>query len=394
MSLFSSIGDFLSGGNQGKAADASQAAVDALASLQTPDVTQMQIQLEQLVNQGILTPEQAQTYLQSPSAFNNIQTDPALQQAQQDALSSLQDIGEGGMTDMDRAQLAQIQQQEQSSARGARDAILQQAQARGAGGSGMELLAQLQNAQDAATRQSARDTDVAGQAQQRALQALQAAGTLGGQMQQQSFNQQAQKAQANDAISQFNAQTQNQMGQYNTTAKNNAQATNLQNAQRIADANTATRNAQQQYNKQLAQQDFENRYKKAGGTASAYQNQAGQFNAAGQQTMNLVGSGIQAGATAAAAASDERLKEDVEPFDASAFLDSLTPSKYNYKNPAKHGEGKQVGVMAQDVEKEVPQMVKEGPDGKYLDYNKAGGPIFASMAELHERLKKLEGKGE
>ena len=55
------------------------------------------------------------------------------------------------------------------------------------------------------------------------------------------------------------------------------------------------------------------------------------------------------------------------------------------------GEGKQVGVMAQDIEKEVPQMVQDTPEGKVVDYNKAGGPILASMASLHDRLKKLEG---
>lgn len=392
--LFGAISDFLSGGAQGKAEGASQAAVDALRDLQTPDIAGMQIELEGLVSQGVLTPEQAQVYLQNPSAFENISTDPALLQAQKEALSSLQEIGKGGMTDMDRAQLAKIQQQEQAQARGAREAIMQRAQERGAGGSGMELLSQLQNQQEAAGRQSMRDTEVAGMAQQRALQALQQAGQLSGQMQSQQFSQQAEKARAQDAISQFNAQTQNQMGQYNTSARNAAQAANLQNAQRIADANVATRNAQQQYNKQLAQQDFENRYRKAGGTAAAYQNQAGMYNQQGQQNTNMAGSLIQAGATAAAAASDKRLKDNIEDFDASAFLDSLTPSKYNYKNPEKHGQGKQVGVMAQDVEKEVPQMVEEGPDGKYLDYNKAGGPIFASMANLHQRLKKIEGKGE
>jgi hypothetical protein len=97
-----------------------------------------------------------------------------------------------------------------------------------------------------------------------------------------------------------------------------------------------------------------------------------------------------AGATAASGKSDINAKKDIEPFDASAFLDDLTPTKYRYKDP-KDGEGKQVGVMAQDVEQEVPQMVEDTPEGKMLNYNKAGGPIFASLADLHDRLKRLEG---
>lgn len=398
MSLFGSITDFLSGGNQSAAANASQASVDALASLQTPDVTQMQLQLETLVQQGILSPEQAQVYMQDPSLMAGISTDPRLQQAQYDALQSLQDISDsGGLTASDRAKLGQIATDEQTQARGAREAILQNMEARGAGGSGASLLAQLQNSQDAASRQSQRDLDVAGMAQDRALQAIQAAGAMGGQMQQTSFNQQAEQAKAQDAINAFNAQNMNQIGLANTQANNAAQQANLAEKQRIADANAATRNTQQQYNKSLAQQDFENRYKKAGGTAAAYQNQAQQFNTAGQQNMNLVGSGIQAGATAAAAASDERVKEDIQPFDASSFLDSLTASKYKYKNPGKHGEGQFAGVMAQDLEKtpEGSSLVHPAEDGtKMVDTSKAAMAALASLADMNDRVKALEGTEE
>lgn len=392
MSIISSISNFLSGGAQGQATDAAQAGVDALASLQTPDVAAMQLELEQLVQQGVLTPEEAQTYLQEASKTADIQTNPALRQAQMDALASMQEIGEGGLTASDKAALSGIQSQEQTASRGAREAIIADAQAKGMGGSGLELMAQLKNQQDASTRQSQRDLDVAGMAQDRALQAIQAAGQMGGNIQQQDFGQQFQQGQAQDAINQFNTQNMNQVGMVNTKAANDAAATNLQNKQRIADANTTTRNTQQQYNKQLAQQDFDNRYKRAGGTASAYQNLAGQYNANAAQNMQVVGSAIQAGGTAAAA-SDEELKDDITDFDASKFLDDLTPSKYQYKDK-KYGDGKQVGVMAQQIEKEVPQMVMDTPEGKMVDYSpkKAGGPIFASLADIHNRLKKIEGK--
>jgi len=381
----------LFGGNDGGSGASNYDAIQLLRGVETPDIDAMQIQLEQLVQQGVITPEQAQVYQQQASQANNITLDPALQQAQMDALASLQDIGTNGMTQMDRAKLAQIQREEATQGRGAREAIIANAQASGMGGSGLNLMSQLKNQQDQATRQSIRDTDVAGMAQERALQALQGAGQLGGNMQQQSFNQQFQKAGAQDAINQFNTQNMQNTGNLNTAARNQAQVANLGEKQRVSDANTATRNTQQQYNKSLIQQDFENKYRKAGGQASALQNQANSQaqrqateDAANKQ---MIGTLI----TTAAMASDENLKENISDFDASAFLDSLSPSKYNYKDP-KFGKGKQVGVMAQDIEKEVPQIVVDTPEGKIVDYNKAGGPIFASLADIHNRLKKMEDK--
>lgn len=392
MSIIGSVTNFVTGGNQSKAAGASQASVDALRSLELPDVSKMQIQLDQLVQQGQITPEEAQTYLMEQSEMNNISLDPALRQAQMDALRGLSDIAtSGGLTAMDKAKLSQIQNQENAAARGQREAIIQSMQARGLGGSGIELMSQLQNQQDSATRASQRGMDVAAMAQQRALDALMQSGQLGGQIQQQDFDRQSQIAKANDAISQFNTQNKQNVANTNVANRNAAQAANLQEKQRIADQNVNLKNQQQQYNKQLAQQDFENRYKKAGGTAGAYQNQAGQFNAMGQQNAQMFGSILGAGATMAA--SDERVKEEVEEFNPSDFLDNITSYKYKYKSPDKHGEGDQVGIMAQDLEKVAPQAISEDSDGtKMIDYSKMGGPMMAALADLSKRVKKVEGK--
>lgn len=357
--------------------------------VKTPEIRDQRLQLEKYVEQGILTPEQAETYLQGESAMNDIETDPRLQQAQYDALGSLQEIGENdGLTSMDRAKLAQIQTQEDTAARGAREAILQNAQARGLGGSGIELMSQMQNQQDAATRASQRGMDVAALAEQRALDALAQAGQLGGQMQQTQFGQKAQIAGANDAISQFNTANRNQVGMFNTGANNAAQATNLQNKQGIANANTDLSNQQQQHNKGLIQQDFQNQMAKAQGAAGIAQNQASAEQDSNKTKSGLLGTALSAGAVL----SDENQKECIEEFDPSEFLDNLTSYKFNYKKP-EYGEGKQVGVMAQDIEKAAPQMVKDTPEGKVVDYGKAAAPLFASLASLHDRIKKLEGGG-
>lgn len=389
---FSELGDLLTGGKQSEAAHASQQATNTMSGVKLPDIDSMKVELEQLVNQGVLRPEDAQVYLQQASSMNDISTDPRFNAAQMDALNSLQDLSaHGGMTTTDKANLNQIAADEASKQRGSREAILQNAQARGVGGSGLELLAQLQNQQDSATRQNQRDLDVAGQAQSRALQALQSAGSLSGQMQAQQFGQKAEVAKANDAISNFNTQNQNAIGQANTVAHNNAQASNLANAQRISDANVGTRNTQQMNNANLQQQNFQNQMQRAGGIANALSGQAQTANQAGSQNMGVLGSAVQAVGTAV---SDKRLKEEIEPFDASKFLDSLTSYKYNYKNPQRDGVGTFAGPMAQDLEKtpEGASLVEETPEGKRVDYGKGFGTILAALTDVHNRVKDLEGK--
>lgn len=366
---------------------------DFFKDLNTPNPADMQLQLEELVQQGTLSPEQAQAIMVERSNMEDVNQDPATRQAQMEALAGLQDITDsGGLTAIDKAKLNDIATQEQTQARGAREAILQNAQARGMGGSGLELMSQMQNQQDSATRQSGRDLDVAALAQQRALDALMNQGNLATSVGGQQFNQDASKAGAMDEIAKFNAANKQGVNNLNTAANNEAQARNLAAKQSIADSNTGTRNAQQQYNKQLAQQNFENELKKRGG-----QGQTSQFNAQAQgqnsqNQANATNQTIGTGLTAAAMfMSDEREKEDIEDFNASDFLDSLTPHKYKYRDQ-KHGQGQQAGVMAQDLEKtEIgSNLVSEGPEGKMVDYNKAGPTMMASLADLNKRLKKME----
>lgn len=389
--LLGKANSVLTGGNSDKANAAMEKALAAMQAVELPDIEKMQLELEGMVQQGKLSPEEAQLFLQEKSQMNGVSTDPKLMQAQLDALSGLQDISNSnGLTLGDKAKLSDIQSQENAQARGQREAILQSAQARGLGGSGISLMAQLQNQQDSATRASKRGTDVAAAAQDRALQALMQSGNLGGQIQENQFNQKAQVAKANDAINQFNTQNMQQTGNLNTGLRNTAQAANLAEKQRVADSNVGTRNQQQMHNKGLYQQQFNNELAKAGGMAQQYGNMAQNFNQQGAGIQNMIGTG----ATMAMMMSDEREKEKVEEFNPSEFLDSLTGYKYSYKKPQEHGHGRHAGVMAQDLEKtpEGSAMVEETPDGKKMvDYGKGFGTMLASMAEIHERLKKVEG---
>lgn len=390
MALLSGMTKALFGGGGDKYASQ---ATELFKGLDVPDIESQKLFLQQYVEAGQLSPEQAEAALIEMNAYDDMELDSTGKQAQLAALNQLSEIGnEGGLNASDRAKLQGIQTQEQTQARGAREAILQNAAARGASGSGLEMLAQLQNAQDAATRASTRDLDVAAMAQDRALQALQSAGQLGGNINQQQFGQQKDIANSKNEIAKFNAANTQQVGLSNVAGNNAAQAKNLENRQNISNANVDTANKQQQYNKGLIQQQFQNQMAKASGQAGAIGNQANQANMNRQADQQLFGTLVGAGATAAA--SDENVKENVEPFDAGSFLDSLTGYKYDYKNPSRDGQGKQVGIMAQDLEKEVPQMVDDTDQGKMVDYSpsKAGGPIFAGLSDLHERLKRLEGK--
>lgn len=365
---------------------------DNFSDLSTPNPADMQLQLEQLVQQGSLSPEQAQTIMLGQSSMNDVSADPQARQAQMEALAQLSDItNSGGLTAIDKAKMNEIFTDEDTKARGAREAIIQNAQARGMGGSGLDIAAQLQNQQESANRANTRGLDVAAQAQQRALDALAQQGQLGTQVAGQTFDQGAAKATAADAIAKFNAQNQQQQVNTNTAARNDAAAKNLAAKQAVADTNTGTRNAQQQYNKQLIQQNYENELKKRGGqtqVASANQQAAGQNS---QNQANATNQTIGTGLTVASMFSDERGKENIESFDPGEFLDSLTGYKYDYKDK-KHGEGKQVGVMAQDLEKTEAgsKMVVNTPEGKVVEYAKAGPAILASLAELNKKVKKME----
>ncbi len=94
--------------------------------------------------------------------------------------------------------------------------------------------------------------------------------------------------------------------------------------------------------------------------------------------------------------SDERAKQDVRPADREIedFLSALAAKRYRYKQGLGEAAGEQFGVMAQDAEKTRvgKTMVKERPDGlKTLDGRSGLGVLLAAMANMHERLGKVEG---
>jgi hypothetical protein len=98
--------------------------------------------------------------------------------------------------------------------------------------------------------------------------------------------------------------------------------------------------------------------------------------------------------------SDKNLKEEIQysDKDVTSFLDRLKPASYDYKeevrNDPRASKDRQIGVMAQDLEKSKlgKESVSQGDKGKIVDYKDLQPKMLASLASLNNRLKKMEGK--
>lgn len=134
-----------------------------------------------------------------------------------------------------------------------------------------------------------------------------------------------------------------------------------------------------------------------------------------QQQSAILGSLIQAGASAGAAAmSDKNQKEapnsDKQPLgnrqkqklpdavaEVNEMMDKLEPKKYKYKDASLPGTapGTRYGIIAQDLEKSSlgKTLVKDTQHGKMIDTVQGFGAVLAAQAELNRRLKKVEKKG-
>lgn len=300
MGFLSGLGKTFGIGAAGDASDAAQGAVDAFNQVKTPKIEDLRIKLKGLVSQGKISPEQAETIFQDQSGLNNYQQDTQARSAQVSALQGLQDVVDAKGLDAEaKANLNQIRTDENTAERGSRDAILANARARGVGGSGLEFASQLENQQASAGRSSQAGFDQAALQEQRRREALSDLASTGTAVEGQKFGEANTISSAQDAINRFNAANQQAQVNKNVDLVNQAQEKNLAEKQRIADANVGTANQQQIYNKNLYQQDYENKLKKAQGKAAGYGVQA---NVAGSQAgvvPNLVGAGIAAGGQAA-----------------------------------------------------------------------------------------------
>ena len=365
------------------------------SNVNVPAKTELAYVLDQYVSMGILQPEDVPLVTQDPPTLESFLEDPEAVSTQLGAMKQMAQLGEGKLTDVDKANMVQQMQTEAQQERANREAILSNAKSRGVSGSGLELAAQLQSQQDSANRASKTANDLNVAAQQRGIQALQQAGQMAGNIRSQELDVAQRKAAAQDAINQFNTSNKQNVLKYNTEAANMAQAQNLAEKQRLAEANVNQTNEQRKIAADAAQAAFENKVQqlsgKSGLATSADQAKANKDAAKKAQT----GQAIQGAATVAAAFfSDENSKQDVKDWNPSDFLDSLVPVKFKYK-PEMEGLGEDPsvehhGIIAQDVEKSAPEIVKDNNGIKSVDIKEAVPMIMTALGDIQKRLKKVE----
>ncbi len=89
--------------------------------------------------------------------------------------------------------------------------------------------------------------------------------------------------------------------------------------------------------------------------------------------------------------SDIRLKTNIEPFESPRSILDLGVYSYNYKRDL---ETKEVGLIAQEVEKVAPELVREHDGFKSVQYDRLGALLLPIVKEQSERIKSLEEKVE
>lgn len=141
-----------------------------------------------------------------PSAMAGVTEDPTLRNDQMSSLSALRSIASNsGLRPEDKIAYQQVTDRANQNERANRAAIFQNLAARGMTGGGQELAQQLSNQQGQATTNSMMGSEMAADANKRALQAIVQSGQMAGGIRQQDFGVKSAKAQAEDAMAQFNA---------------------------------------------------------------------------------------------------------------------------------------------------------------------------------------------
>jgi hypothetical protein len=163
--------------------------------------------------------------------------------------------------------------------------------------------------------------------------------------------------------------------------------------------NVGLANQEEMYRQQIPQQQFQNQLGLASAQAGGHYQMA---NMLGQQSgQSLQGAGAMAGA-AALAFSDKSVKKDIskDPDAIDSLLEDLTGYSFRYKDEdvarGIGSPGPKVGVMAQDMEKVLPQSVTSLDDGEHrikaLNPKEILPAVLAATGRLHDRLKKVEGR--
>lgn len=289
---------------EAQAMQARQQALTNYLAVHVPDPAEQKAIYQKYMSTGQLDPQMEQAVNQEATKLASINLDPSSREAEMQALSKLQQISaEGGLDAQAKQKEYEAMNTANANEAGQQGAIMQNFAARGIGGSGAQLAAELSADQGSANRAASQGQQSASDAEQRALSALTQSASLGSSINNQDYNQAAQKAQAQDAINRFNTQNQQSVNNTNTGIFNTAQTTNLANQQSLANKNIDVTNKQTDQNIGAVQTGFENELQKASGEANALNGVANQANLQGQTAANTwanIGNAIGQGGAAIA----------------------------------------------------------------------------------------------
>jgi hypothetical protein len=129
----------------------------------------------------------------------------------------------------------------------------------------------------------------------------------------------------------------------------------------------------------------------ASGYVSVNRNSDGlvqQFNRSGSTvgTINITSSGTTYNTT-----SDRRLKQDIEPLEATDKLMAMNPVSYNWK--ANPDGPRSMGFIAQEMEEVMPEAVSTGTDDDAMmsmDYGRITPILVSALQDAHKKIEQLE----
>ena len=419
------LGDAIFGANKGpdySAEEAAQAAAIAKGQAATDAFVAggpAKYGVGDTLNWQSLSPAQQQ----AASGMAGISTDPKYHDAELAALADLEDQSKNGFTARDRADMAKTEQSASRANQGRIGAIQQNMQARGMSGSGMDMVAQMQSAQNSADMEAMKSLEQEAMMQGRKQDATSRLGSLSSQLQSRDFSQEAQKAQAQDAINRFNTQNTNDTSRINNQGVNSVAGQNWNRGNQTSDNNAGAKytfsrdalganqnQAGMNYNVavegqnrgMLQDQQAEERASGkigmlggivggvAGGVAGGPQGAT-----AGYQ----VGSGVgrTAGSNAyrnGAYGSDKRLKDNIRPehpLEIEAFLQSIAPKSFDYKEG--EGEKGKHGVLADDLVKTSIGRSLVTEDDTGMKNIKVADAISALLQAVSHLNKKVSNNG-
>ena len=245
------MGNAAASGDRKAARKAMEQAFKELEKIGLPPDLSKEIIYREYAAIGDITPEVEEDIFLAQSQVAQIEEDPALRDAQEEALRLIGMRAQVGMTPQERADQFQMMQDIEQANRSRQAQLINEFAARGQGGGGAELRSRIGQNQSAANQAAADSMRLSAEIGRRLSQGTRDQATLAGNMRSQDFDVAQTKANALDERNRFLFNNAAGRQQRNVDRMNAAQIANMENRQRIANANIDL------YNKELERQNRE-----------------------------------------------------------------------------------------------------------------------------------------